>query len=197
MCAALALLLSAAFADAASASPVWKLNGVPLTGSETTLGHAGQGSLVIPGLTVTCEPFVYGMTISNVAGTGKGSVTEVPLKSCFTSSKSCAVEKIEAEKLPWSATLKTVGTNGYLVIEGLKISILFQGEECALGGTLAVIKGSAGGRYENATESVTFNSASFTATGASLKALGGSAELNGTFAMLATGPGLGESLTVS
>ncbi len=190
------LLYTATFAASAEASPVWKLNGTELGGSETTLSHATESSLTIPGLTTTCKPFVYAMTISNAAGTGKGSVTEVPLSNCSTGSKTCTVSKITAEKLPWTAKLTTVGGSNYLVIEGIRLGILYAGEECVLDGVLVVVSGSAGGLFDSATESVTFSSASFSATGTALKALGQSIKWTGTFLMLATGAHIGESLTV-
>jgi hypothetical protein len=185
------------FATSAEASPVWLFNNAELTGSETTLSHAGESSLTIPGLTTSCEPFVYAMTISNSAGTGKGSITSAPLSNCFTSSKQCTVKSIAAEKLPWAAKLTTVSASDYLVIEGIRLGIAYAGEECALGGIVVVVTGTAGGLFDDATESVTFSSASFTATGTALKALGQSIKWTGTFTMLATGLHIGESLTVS
>ncbi|HEU4945479.1 MAG TPA: hypothetical protein VFT10_10000 [Solirubrobacterales bacterium] len=192
-----ALLCTAALAASAAASPVWKFNGAELVGSETTLSHATESSLTIPGLTTTCEPFVYGMTISNSSGTGKGSITEVPLSNCFTSSKFCTVKTISAEKLPWAAGLSTISSSHYLTIEGVRLSILYGGALCALNETVAVITGSAGGLIDNATESVTFNAASFAATKTALKAFGQTVEWTGTFTMLGTGAHIGESLTVS
>lgn len=191
------LLCAATFAAGAEASPVWKFNGAELGGSETTLSHANTSSLTVPGVTTTCKPFVYAMTISNSAGTGKGSVTEVPLSNCSTSSKACTVSEITAENLPWPTKLTTVSSSDYLVIEGFKVGILYAGEECVLNEVLVVVSGSAGGLFENATESVTFSSASFTATGTALKALGQPVKWTGTFTMLATGGHIGESLTVS
>jgi len=190
------LLWGATFASSASAL-VWKFNGVTLAGSETLLSRAPESSLTIPGLTTTCKPFVYVMTISNPGGVGSGSVTEVPLSNCFTSSKVCTVKAISAEALPWTAKLTPVAGSSYLVIEGIKLSILYAGEECVLGETLVTVKGSAGGLIDNSTESVTFSSASFTATGTSLKALGQPIKWIGTFTMIPTGFYIGQSLSVS
>lgn len=192
-----ALLCAAALAAGAGASPAWKFNATELVGSETTLSHAVQSSLTIPGLTTTCKPTVYGMTISNFAGTGKGSVTEMPLSNCSTSSKFCTVDTIGAEKLPWAAKLTTIAASNYLIVEGFRLSIVYGGELCALNETLVVVTGSAGGLIDNTTESVTFNSASFSATKTALKALGQPVIWTGTFTMLATGAHVGESLTVS
>jgi hypothetical protein len=161
------------------------------------VSHALESSFTIPGLTTTCEPFVYVMTISNSAGTGEGSVTALPLSNCFTNSKACTVKSIAAQGLPWPAVLTTVSAKNYIVIKNIKVSILYAGAECVLGGVQVVVKGSAGGLIDNTTESATFDSSSFTATGTSLSALGTSIEWNGVFRMIATGSHIGESLTVS
>ena len=57
--------------------------------------------------------------------------------------------------------------------------------------------GSAGGLYGNVNETITFNSASFTATGTSLKALGSKVELDTVFDVEAFGPHLLDSVTIS
>jgi hypothetical protein len=188
--------LTGAFAANASAL-VWKFNGSPLVGSETVLSRAGESGFTIPGLTTSCKPFVYVATVSNPGGVGTASVTEVPLSNCFTASKSCTVDAIEAEALPWTGKLMTVGVSNYLVLQGVKVSILYGGEECALGGIVAIVKGTAGGLIDNATESVTFNSSTFAATKTELKALGAKVEWNGVFTMIATGAHIGESISVS
>lgn len=193
----LGLLCSAAFADAAGASPVWQFNGTTLTGSEETLGHAFESSLTIPGVTTTCKPFVFGMDISNTAGTGQGSVVEAPLSNCFTNTKACTVKSIEAEKLPWHAHLINVASSHYVVIEGFKLSIIYAGETCALGETVTEVKGTAGGLYDNATETLTFNSSTFKATGTTLKVGGQAIDWNGVFTLAATGAHTGQSLTIS
>ena len=186
------------FAAGAAASPAWFFNGVELTGEETTLNHAGASSLTVPGLTTTCEPFVFAMTIFNAAGTGigKGTITEVPLSNCFTNSPVCAVKTIGAEKLPWNAHLTTVGGKNYLIIESVKIAVLYSGPECILDETLVTFTGTAGGIVNNETESVTFSAASFLATKTALKALGTAAEWTGVFTMIATGSHIGQSLEV-
>lgn len=191
------VLCAATFAPNASASPAWRVNGALLEEPESTLGRAGESSLTIPSLTNTCKPFVYGMTISNSLGTGQGSLTKMPLSNCFTNNKSCTIAKIGPGKLPWAAHLTTVSASNYLVIEGFRLEIVYAGEECVLGETLVVITGTAGGLYDNATESVTFSATSFKATGTALKALGQPSSWTGTFTMLTTGLHIGESLTVS
>ena|SRR6188472_268566 len=187
------VLCGATFASGAAATPIWKLNGHTLEEPEATIGHALASSLAIPGVTTTCEPFVYKMTISG----STGSITKMPLSNCFTNKPVCTVSSIEAEKLPWAAKLVTVGASNYLVIEGFKLTIVFGGEECVLFETAVTITGSAGGLIDNASESIAFSSSSFSATGTSLKALGQSSTWTGTFTMLTTGFHIGESLTVS
>jgi hypothetical protein len=187
------VLCGATFASGATATPIWKLNGHTLEEPEATLSHAVESSLAIPGVTTTCEPFVYKMTIFGSAG----SITKMPLRNCFTNKPACTVSSIEAEKLPWAAKLVTVGASNYLVIEGFKLTIVFGGEECVLFETAVAITGSAGGLIDNASESVAFSPSSFSATGTSLKALGQPSTWNGTFTMLTTGLHIGESLTVS
>ena len=162
----------------ASAAPAWKFEGKSLEGTEVVLGGAIESSLTIPGLTTKCENFLYKLTIKNEAGTGKGSVTELPLYNCTTNSKACTVETIGAEKLPWAAQLTTFGTTNYIIIEGVKVGILYAGEECVLGGTLATVTGSAGGSIDNTAETATFNSTTLLQR-TSLKALGQKIEWNG------------------
>jgi hypothetical protein len=174
-------VLCALFATTASAAPTWKFEGKALEGNETILGGALDSSLTIPGLTTKCANFLYKLTIKNEASTGKGEVTELPLYECTTNSKVCSVSKIGAEKLPWASKLTTVSTTNYIIIEGVKVGIVYSGEECAVGGTLVTVTGTAGGSVDNATETATFNNSTFTATGTSLKALATKIEWNGLF----------------
>jgi hypothetical protein len=174
-------ILSAVFAAGAGAAPAWKFEGKSLEGSETILGAALDSSMTVPGLTTKCENFLYKLTIKNEGGTGKGSVTEVPLFNCTTNSSACTVKTIAAESLPWAAKLMVVSTSNYIVIEGVKVAILYAGAECVLGGTLVTVTGSAGGLIDNVTETATFNSTTLGATGTSLKALGQKIIWNGLF----------------
>ena len=174
-------ILSAVFAAGAGAAPAWKFESKSLEGSETVLGAALESSMTIPGLTTKCENFLYKLTIKNEAGTGKGEVTEVPLFNCTTNSSACTVKTIAAEKLPWPAKLTAISTSSYIVIEGVKVAILYAGEECVLGGTLVTVTGSAGGLIDNSKETATFNASTLTATGTTLKALGQKIEWNGVF----------------
>ena len=167
-----ALLASCVFAASASAAPAWKFNGTALTGSETILGAAIDSSLTIPGLTTKCANFLYKVKIENVSGTGKGSVTELPLYDCTTSSPEvCTVKSITPETFPWPVSLLTVSTTPYIKIEAVKVSIVYAGAECALGGLTVKVTGTAGGRIDNVAETATFDSASFAATATELKAL--------------------------
>lgn len=175
------LALSAVFAASSSAAPAWKFNGTALTGKEDLLGAAVSSSMTIPGLTTTCEHFLYNMTIENSGGTGKGTLNEMPVYECHTSSPFCTVEAVAAQKLPWPAKLETIASKNYLFIEGVNVNILYGGELCALGETEVPVTGTAGGLLDNTAETATFNASTFTATGAKLKVGGSSIEWNGVF----------------
>ena len=181
--AALAALavLCAMFATSASAAPAWKFENEALEGTEVILGGALESSMTIPGLTTKCQNFLYKLTIKNEAGTGKGEVTEVPLYNCTTNSKYCSVGTIGAEKLPWPSKLTTVSTSNYIIIEGVKVAIYYEGESCVLGETLVTVTGSAGGLIDNTAETATFNSTTLSATKTELKALSQKIEWNGVF----------------
>jgi hypothetical protein len=181
--AALAALavLCAMFATTASASPAWKFEAKALEGSEVILGGALDSSMTIPGLTTKCENFLYKLSIKNEAEIGKGEVTEVPLYNCTTNSKWCTVKTIGAENLPWASKLTTASAINYVVIEGVKVAILYAGEGCVLKGTLVTVTGSAGGSIDNSKETATFNSTTLSASKTELKALGQKIEWNGLF----------------
>lgn len=181
--AALAALavLCAMFATTASAAPAWKFEAKALEGSEVVVGGAISSSMTVPGLTTKCANFLYKLSIKNEAGTGKGEVSEVPLYECTANSTACTVDKIGAEKLPWQSKLTTVSTTPYIIIEGVKVGILYGGEECVLGETLVTVTGSAGGSIDNVAETATFNSATLSASKTELKALSQKIEWNGLF----------------
>ena len=82
------------------------------------------------------------------------------------------------------------------MIKGVRIDLLYAGDECVLAEIPIEFTGSAGGLIDNATESVAFNSASFKATGTKLSWLKTTIQLQGTFAMQATGAHSGESIAV-
>jgi hypothetical protein len=175
------LVASLALASAAGAAPAWKFEGKELTGTEVIVGGAENSSMALPGLITDCDNFLYRLSISNSAGTGKGEVTELPLYNCSTDSEFCAVKTITAQNLPWPSLLKTVSTKHYIVIEAVKVAIQYSGAECALGGVTAVVKGNAGGLIDNTTESATFSPESFTATGTKLMALSSQVDWKGFF----------------
>jgi hypothetical protein len=176
-----ALLASMALASVAGAAPAWKFSGEELSGSEVIVGGAENSSMALPGLVTDCDNFLYRLSVSNSAGTGKGEVTELPLYNCATDSEFCAVKTITAQELPWPSVLKTVSSIHYIVIEKIKVSIQYSGVECALGGVTAAVKGTAGGRIDNTTESATFDPESFSKTGTKLSALGSSVDWKGFF----------------
>lgn len=190
------LAASAVLASSAAASPAWKLEGAELIGTEMLIGGTTESTWTIPGLTTKCKGIVYQMKIQNKAGTGEGEITYFPMFKCSTNSPVCTVKTIEAQSLPWSAQLKTIGATHYLVIPTLKVGIVYAGEECVLGGVFVAITGSAGGRFEAGTESFVFNAASFSATGTKLKALGSTVEWTTTLSAEAFGPHLGEALAI-
>jgi hypothetical protein len=175
-----ALMLSAVFAAPAVAGPAWKFNGEELKGTETNIGGAEKSGLTAWGFTTTCDNFLYEVEIWNSGGTGKGNVTDLPLFNCYTSS-TCTVEAIEAESFPWPAELVTTGGSNYMKVKGVDVWILYGGWFCPLWGVWAHVTGSAGGLLSNATESATFSTSSFKATGTKLEALGAGVEWNGYF----------------
>jgi hypothetical protein len=191
-----ALMLCAVFASSAGAAPAWRFNGEELKGTETILGGAQKSGLTAWGFTTTCDNFLYKVEISNSGGTGKGNVTELPLFNCYTDS-TCTVEAIEAESFPWPAELVTTGGSNYMKVKGVNVWILYGGWFCPLWGVWAHVTGSAGGLLSNATESATFSSSSFTATGTKLEALGASVEWNGFFPAEAFQTRREQSLSVS
>jgi hypothetical protein len=195
LCLLTSLLASASLASSAAASPAWKFEGAELTGTEILIGGTTESTLTIPGLTTKCN-LVYQMKIKNTGGTGEGEVTYFPNFKCSTNSKACTVETIEAQALPWSAQLKTVGLSKYLVINPLEVDIVYSGELCVLEGTLVKVKGSAGGRFDQGSQSFVFNSTTFSATGTELKALGQKIEWKATLSTEAFGPHLGETLSI-
>lgn len=176
-----ALILSAVLAGSAGAAPAWKFNKTTLTGTEKVVGGAEDSAMTVSGLVTDCQNFLYGINISNVSGTGQGSVTEVPLYECAVEGGACTVDAIEAKAFPWAANLTTVSASHYIVIKGILVEVLYGGEECVLNEWLVPVKGTAGGLINNTTESATFSSTSFTATGTKLEANGQKVEWKGFF----------------
>jgi hypothetical protein len=190
------LVLSTAFAGTAFAGPQWKFNETALAGEEVIIGAAEKSSLEISGIVTTCDNFLYEIKIKNSGGTGAGSVTDLPLFNCYTDGV-CTVEGITPEGFPWTAGLKTISTKNYIEIKGVKVSIVYGNEECALYETEVEVIGSAGGLLDNATESATFNASSFTATGTGLSVFGTPVKWEGFFPAEAFQTHRLEKLTVS
>lgn len=176
----LAALMLTAFAASATAAPLWKFDGEALEGEETIIGAAEKSHLTVPGMTTTCDNFLYEIDISNSGGTGGGEVNDIPLFNCYTNTK-CTVVATEAEQTPWPATLESVGSDDYIVIEEVHENILYGNPLCVLDETIVEVEGTAGGRIDNATESATFDEASFEATGTGLEAFGNLVEWEGVF----------------
>ncbi len=192
-----ALLFAAATPAGASASPFWEFNGVRLEEEETVLLSSTSVTFTIPGLTTTCE-MDYDLTVWNLpaGGAGHGSATGLSFSNCHTNSPACTVASIQALGLPWVADPVKVSASNYLVIKGVRIDLLYAGEECVLAEIPIEITGSAGGLIDNGTQSVIFNSSSFATTGTKLSALKSTVQLQGTFAIQATGPHNGQSIAV-
>lgn len=192
----LVVIAASAAAAPAAGALVWKFNGTKLTGSETVVGAAVDGSLAIPGAAIECKHTLLNQQITN-SPTAEGEITEAPFFECSTSSPACTVESIEAEKLPWQehavAIASGVSSSKYVVIEGIHIGIVYGGALCSLAGAVEV-KGSAGGLFDNATSSLKFDKATMATTGTALKIGSSSVEWNAEFLMEAFGSHAGEKL---
>ena len=92
-----------------------------------------------------------------------------------------AFAAIAAEALPWASKLTTISTTNYIIIEGVKVAILYGGELCVLNETTVTVTGKAGGSINNETETATFSKATLEATKTELKALNQKIEWNGVF----------------
>lgn len=183
-----ALLTGAALAGSATATPAWHFGGVELEGEEGTSGTAANSRVTVPGLTTDCDGTLT-MTVFNKAKVGAGEVTELPLTNCGTNAPECTVEAAEAVGLPWSATIKTVSTVPYVVLEEVQVEVLYGGEECALNEFVVLYKGTVGGRFDNVNGTVNFEAAK-------LSALGTSVQWSAVFPLLANGARKGEALTI-
>jgi hypothetical protein len=90
----------------------------------------------------------------------------------------------------------TVVSN-YVIVEGVKFTLLYGGEICPLEGIAAKFTGTAGGLYNNAVGTFTFSTTNFKATKTEIKALGTSIEWNAFFTTEALGPHKGQILELS
>lgn len=181
---------------AASASAAWRFNGTPLVGSEKVVGDAVLASYEFAGVTTTCKQMHYAMTIFNSAGTGQLELKSLSLTKCVADEEFCFVESSEAEGLPWPGHLVTVGGSDYVVLEGIKLALLYGDENCVIGEFPFAITGTAGALFENPTESFSFDASTFSATGTKLKAIGTVTLLDAGFTTEATGVHEGETLSV-
>lgn len=187
--------LGAVGVSAASAAPEWEFKGTELLGTETVRGVAGSDSIAIPGATTTCTRTLLSVKISNREGVGQGEVTEVVESGC-TATASCKVKSIEAKKLPWPLHATTIAGKTYVVLEKVKIDIEYEGMLCPLEGAVRV-SGSAGGLWENATSTLTFDKASFEATKTALNVGASAVEWAAIFPFEALGAHVGEALELS
>jgi len=194
---ALAVLLSATWASGASAAPAWKFGGVELSEPEAIAGGSTNSALSIPGITTSCKRFPYDMTVFNEASTARGEITEAAPDECSTNT-TCEIESLTAEGFPWKlhgVTLKVESKLvNYVVIEGIRISVLYVGDECALDEILVTYTGSAAGKYDSTTGTFTLSAVNSNAAGAQMKALGSSAQFTGVFSTEALGLHSGEVL---
>ncbi|HSZ70291.1 MAG TPA: hypothetical protein VK756_08005 [Solirubrobacteraceae bacterium] len=166
----LALLGAAGASVAGAAAPVWKLDGNPPTGTEKIIARAVDEQFVIPGLTTECAHATMVLGVTNRTSFADAEVEEFLNEGCATEAGSkCHVERFEAKKLPWPAHRVTVSGKEYLVLEDVHIEARYSGSECAFAGETVTVKGSAGGLIENTTETITFDKATASATGTSLK----------------------------
>jgi hypothetical protein len=189
-------LLGVAAAPAVEAAPLWKFDGHLLVGAETVLAKAVDERFAIPGLPTECAHATMLLEITNnsvSANGGSARVKEFLNEGC-TAGSVCHVERFEAKKLPWPGHLATVVAKNYLVLEGMEIEALYGGPECAFAETPVIIKGSAGGVIESATETITFDKASESATGTTLKVGSSAVEWDALFVTEAQGAHKGEAL---
>jgi hypothetical protein len=189
------LVLALLGAPAASAAPVWKSGGQPLTGTERIIARAVDEQFAIPGATTECTHATMVLGVASSTSFESAEVEELLNEDCATKAGSkCQVERFEAKKLPWPAHEVTVLGKDYLVLEDMRIDARYGGSECALAGEAVTVKGSAGGLIENATETITFDKATESATGTSLKVGSSAIEWDALFATEALGPYNGERL---
>ncbi len=194
-----AVALAVAFAALASnafAAPEWHFNGALLSGVERIQGGSTNSAFTLPGITTSCKGFLYSMEADNASGFGRGEVDYLPIFKCSTET-ACSVKAVTVYGLPWSASLVKASLSNYVVLKGVEIGFLYEGPFCVLDEFEVVVEGSAGGLYDNSTETITFSNATLAATGTKLTALGEKVEWNAVFGAEAFGPHLGEALSVS
>jgi len=188
-----ALLVSAAFASTASASPEWKFEGQPLVGTETVTAVAAESSLVLKGLTTTCEATAE-IDISNSEGVGEATVTDLDLSGCVTDGV-CTIEEASVEGLPWSAGTTTFGAKSFVVTDDFDMEFLYGDPLCAIEGWTLAYTGTAAGVFDNASSTLEYDAT----TGSNITTFGGGtkATYEAEFEVEATGAHEGETLTLS
>ncbi|HSZ70290.1 MAG TPA: hypothetical protein VK756_08000 [Solirubrobacteraceae bacterium] len=194
MAAGAVVALGAAVGASASTAAVWRFEGNTLKGAETIKAVAEESSFTLPGVKVTCEYINFQMTIENVAGVGEAKITSFLPEKCTSSTPTCTVESVEAQKLPWPAHLTTVTGEEYFVIEKMEVKLLLGGALCAFAETPILIKGTAGGVFSNVSHTITFNKNTFAATGTGLKVGATTIEWKAVFTTKALGAHKGEGL---
>jgi hypothetical protein len=191
-----AFALSAVMASAAGAAPAWKVNGTELSGSETVVATSTTSKVTVATLETTCNATIA-MTISNSGGTAASSVESMTLSGCTTNAPACPVTATEAPNTPWSGAGLSAGGNPYLKISGFDNRITYGGS-CAISGIKFRYIGSIGGLFDNANTTLTFDEASATATGSSIKSAGETkTTYSGVWNLQMTGANAGQKLTLS
>jgi len=189
---ALALIVSAAFASVASASPEWRFEGQPLVGTETVTAEAAESSLELSGLTTTCEAAAE-ITISNEEEVGVATVTDLDLSGCVTDGV-CTVDEATVEGLPWSANTTTFGEDSFVVTDDFDMRFLYGNELCAVEGWTFPYTGTAAGVFNNASSTLEYDEN----TGSDITTFGETeATYDADFDVEATGTHKGETLTLS
>jgi hypothetical protein len=189
LAAVLAVVASGAIAVSAasgSTTPLWFIGGSELSGTETLGGAAEPSTMSAAGVTTQCQHAYYVASIFNSSGLGKGEVTALPFYEC-SANDGCTVASVEAKGLPWQMHTVYEESKPYLVIEGVKLEVTYEGSSCPLKGT-SEVTGSVGGQVYNAAQETVFDSASASATGASLKDGTTSVAYEGTYTEEAVGP---------
>lgn len=196
----LAVLASVTFSALGAASAygaVWKFNGVALSGVETVEGLAVASHFTVPGATTTCVRISLPMQISNSGGKGAGIVTAPEFAGCHAP-PSCTVESVEAEKLPWPVTAVDLAAKQYVIVEGVRIKIVYGAlMGCPYVGKPVTVTGTLGGLYTNSAGTANFNKATYEATGTGLKFGASPIEWVSEMFVEALGAHSGETLEIS
>ncbi|HEX4465090.1 MAG TPA: hypothetical protein VH042_10670 [Solirubrobacterales bacterium] len=156
-------------------------------------------ALLLSAVSVTAAVASPAWKIGSSEFTGTETVLAEATKSTLTIpslTTTCdfPVESVGAEDLPWALRGMTVKANNYVIFEGVRFSLLYEGPFCPLAETVVAFHGSAGGLYNNLTQSFSFNSSTFATTKTKLAALGTTVEWGGIFPVELTGANAGLDL---